>query len=94
VRDDDSRPCRIFLVELFDDVRNLGLDGDIQRRGGSSGMISRGLQATAMAIITRWRIAARKIGAGTGSAAAWLRGCPRAPAGLGILAAWRSLMPR
>lgn len=55
VGDEQHRGAAAFL-HLADQVQDLGLNGHVQRRGGLIGKRSPGWQASAEAIITRWRI--------------------------------------
>ena len=55
VRDEDHRHAELVL-QLAEQVEDLRLDGDVQRRRRLVGDQQRGLQASAMAIITRWRM--------------------------------------
>jgi hypothetical protein len=55
VRDQHHRHAHL-LLELGDQVQDLRLDGDVQRGGGLVGDQQAGLQDSAIAIITRWRM--------------------------------------
>jgi hypothetical protein len=55
VRDEHHRHA-VADLQLLDQVQDLGLRGHVQRGGGLVGDQQCGLQASDIAIITRWRM--------------------------------------
>src|SRR5947209_5602568 len=56
VMGDQDQPGAELLLQLEDQRENLRLDGDVERVVGSSAIRSAGRQASAIAIIARWRM--------------------------------------